>query len=453
MTAAMKVVGIPYIEPVAAFAPFAGDAFAALLDSAAADARGRYSYIVAEPRRIVVADDDGVRVDGAAVAGDPFTVLERELGARRTHDAALPAPFAGGAVGFVGYEAGRHLERLPAPAADPLGMPEMAVGIYDAVIAFDVHARRAWVMGEAAAADRLAARVAGAAETLPEPDMAARAEWRTEQTRGQAEAAIARTIDYIAAGDIFQANITQRVLAEAPAGLDDFTLYRRLRGLSPAPFAAMVKCGRDYTLMSASPERFLSLDAAGNVETRPIKGTRARDADPARDAALAAELQASVKDNAENLMIVDVLRNDLGRVCEIGSVNVPVLCGIETFASVHHLVSVVRGRLKPGTGPVGLLRACFPGGSITGAPKIRAMEIIRELEPSRRGAYCGSILWIGFDGAMDSSIVIRTLVRASGTLIAQGGGGIVADSDPAAEYDEAMLKMRPLMRAGRGEAT
>ena len=221
-----------------------------------------------------------------------------------------------------------------------------------------------------------------------------------------------------------------------------------MRAASPAPFAAFLGLGEGAAVVSASPERFLRLGADGRVETRPIKGTRPRRADAAADAAEARALLDSAKDRAENLMIVDLLRNDIGRVCAVGSVRVPVLCGLESFASVHHLVSVVEGRLAPGRTAVDLLRACFPGGSVTGAPKVRAMEIIAELEPARRGPYCGSIAWLGADGGMDSSIIIRTLcIGASGRVAAQAGGGIVADSDPAAEHEESLTKAAALLRA------
>jgi para-aminobenzoate synthetase component 1 len=224
-------------------------------------------------------------------------------------------------------------------------------------------------------------------------------------------------------------------------------LYQRLRDLSPAPFAAYLSCSPNEAVLSASPELFLSLDDAGQVATRPIKGTRPRGATEAEDAVLQGVLQNSEKDRAENLMIVDLLRNDLSRVCEVGSVRVGHLYSLETFATVHHLVSEITGRLQVGLGPVDLLRATFPGGSITGAPKIRAMEIINELEPAHRGPYCGTIIRMGFDGSMDSSIVIRTLTIKNKTIVAQAGGGIVADSSPAAEYEESMTKVAPLLRA------
>lgn len=456
----MHIFPLAYGDPVAAFLPFAGDPVAALLESAAQDGeRGRYSYLAVEPFRLIIAEGSGcVRVDGRPVAGDPFAVLKGELAALPAPSGACPVPFRTGAVGVFGYGLGRYVERLPEPKPDDLKMPDMVVGLYDTVIAFDHAERAAWLISSGisgadpkARAAHVLARLESAPRQAPEPDWAPHSPWRAEQSRAEMEAAVARTIAYIRAGDIFQANITQRMRAARPEGLSDLGLYLRLRALSPAPFAALLSCGPDLSVISASPERFLRLSAEGEVETRPIKGTRPRSADPRRDAALAAELQDSAKDRAENLMIVDLMRNDLGRVSRLGSVEVPVLNGLETFASVHHLVSVVKSRLKPGLGPVDLLRACFPGGSVTGAPKIRAMEIIHELEPRPRGVYCGAIGWIGTDGAMDTSIVIRTLTRAGGTLLAQAGGGIVADSDPAAEYEESLVKLAPLLRAVDGK--
>ncbi len=455
----MRIRPIIYREPTAAFAPFADDPVAALLESSARDGgRGRYSYIAVEPHSVIVADRDGTRVDGQSAAGDPIAILKRELSKLPPPDGDCPVPFRTGAVGFFGYELGRHMERLPAPKRDMAAgkaMPDMMVGLYDTILAFDHELQAAYALssGPSGRLERVLSRLAQApSEDAPSPDWTARGTWQAGQTRPEVEAGIARAIEYIRAGDIFQANITQRMRAARPEGLSDLELYLRLRALSPAPFAALLRCGAEHSVISASPERFLSLTSNGAIETRPIKGTRPRDADPERDAALAAELLASPKDRAENLMIVDLMRNDLGRVSALGSVRVPVLNGLETFASVHHLVSAVESRLAPGLGPLDLLRACFPGGSVTGAPKIRAMEIIHELETVPRGPYCGAIGWIGLDGAMDSSIVIRTLVRSGETLIAQAGGGIVADSDPAGEYEESMVKIAPMLRAVTGEA-
>jgi para-aminobenzoate synthetase component I len=462
----VRVVPFPYADPVALFETFAEEPFAALLHSGARDGeRGRYSYIAADPFLRLAADESGVWIDGAALDLDPFTALERALDRCALPQGESPVPFATGAVGFLSYELGRHLERLPAPKRSPAPFPEMLFGLYDTVLAFDHQDTAAYVLscglpeteGPArsaraqARADHMLARLAHASPRRRPADWTARASWTPVQPRAEVEAGIARVIEYIRAGDIFQANLTQAMLAQRPAGLTDYELYLRLLELSPAPFSALLTGEGTHAVISASPERFLRLTAEGKVETRPIKGTRPRDPDPARDAANAAALLASPKDRAENLMIVDLMRNDLSRVSRIGSVGVPVLNGLETFASVHHLVSVVESQLRPGIRPVDVLRACFPGGSITGAPKIRAMEIIHELEPLPRGLYCGAIGWIGFDGAMDTSIVIRTLARSGETLIAQAGGGIVADSVPADEYEESMVKIAPLLRAVSGE--
>jgi para-aminobenzoate synthetase component 1 len=260
--------------------------------------------------------------------------------------------------------------------------------------------------------------------------------------------AVTRVREYIVAGDIFQANLSQRL--EAPLGEAPWALYRRLRRLNPAPFAAHLEFG-DVAVVSASPERFLSLGADGRVEARPIKGTRPRGVGPEHDAALGRALVESVKDRAENLMIVDLLRNDLSRVCRPATVRVPELFALEHYSTVHHLVSTVVGELAPGRDAVDLLCAAFPGGSITGAPKVRAMEIIAELEPSRRGVYCGAVGYLSVTGALDTSIVIRTYVALGDRVYFSAGGGIVADSDPEQEYRETLDKAAALIAALAGE--
>jgi para-aminobenzoate synthetase component 1 len=434
-----------------------------LLDGAAADqGRARYSVIVADPFAWLEAAGRLVRRDGQVLAGDPFTALADMLRPfQRRAVQGLP-PFQGGAVGLLGYELGGWLERLPSPHTQGLDLPDMALGLYDTVALFDHQIGQGWVVSggerepdvarrpavarELAAGlhDRLLAPapVTGLAGPILRPPG-----WQAEFSPAAYRAAIARILDYISAGDIYQANMTQRFLGRLAPGAGAWDAYRALRPRTTAPFSAFLNLGRGRALASASPERFLALDAQGRIETRPIKGTRPRHADPVPDAALAAELLASEKDRAENLMIVDLLRNDLSRVAEIGSVAVPSLWGLESYRTVHHLTSVVTARLRPGLGPVDLLRAAFPGGSITGAPKIRAMEIIHELEPARRGAYCGSVAWIGWDGAMDSSIIIRTAAMVGDLIQVQAGGGIVADSQPEAEYQESLTKARALLTA------
>ncbi|PWC34070.1 aminodeoxychorismate synthase component I [Azospirillum sp. TSO35-2] len=441
-------------DPAAAFRPWSAQPWAMLLDSAAAHpSHGRHAYIVAEPYQTVESVGGQTLVDGRPVAGSPFDALAEALAAHAPAPPG-PVPFTGGAVGLIGYEAGTALEGLRSRHGNPGGQPDMAFGLYDVVAGFDRLERRAWVIAARPEAEDRARRMAERL-SVPPPQPSAQPSagpaplpWRSELSRPDYLDRVGRVLEYIRAGDIYQANFTQRFLADTPtAPVDAYALYERLRRLSPAPFAAFLNCGPRLQLAGASPERFIRLGADGTIETRPIKGTRPRYADPAADAAAAAELVASVKDRAENLMITDLLRNDLGRVATIGSVRVPVLYGLESFASVHHLVSVVTAKLRPGLGPVDLLRAACPGGSITGAPKIRAMEIIDELEVARRGAYCGTVAWIGFDGAMDSNIVIRTLSVTPDAVIAQAGGGIVADSDPAAEHEEMLVKARAQLRA------
>lgn len=450
---------IAWRHPAEAFARWAEDRHAAWLDSAApSHAHSRHSYLGVSPFQVIETIDGTTRINGQAVPGDPFAVLAREL--RRWHvpPGAMPAPFGGGAIGFLGYELGRHLERLPQRHANGLAMPEMVMGFYDLVLIFDHQDRRAWIVSSGFPAESAPTRQRRAAQRMETvlrrlrappppatPALRQQVVWRPDLSRSDYERQVARILEYIRAGDIFQANLTMRHVARRPAGLSAGAIHAAFRARSPAPYAACLQCGPGLGLASASPERFLRLDPAGQIETHPIKGTRPRGADPAADSGLRAELAGSEKDRAENLMIVDLMRNDLGRVARIGSVAVPSLCQVESFASVHHLVSSVTARLRPGLGPVDLLRATFPAGSVTGAPKIRAMEIIDEVEAARRGPYCGAIAWIGFDGAMDSSVVIRTLVVTPESVVAQAGGGIVADSDPAAEYEEMMVKVRPLL--------
>jgi len=450
------ILEVPYRDPVAAFTTLAGLTGAVLLDSAEQGLQGRYSYIAADPFRTIRCTTYpwAVTVDGAPREGTVFDVLAAEL-AGFAWQPATPVPFCGGAIGFLSYELGGQLETLPRPKTSPFPV-DMVMGLYDVIAAFDHAQKKAWIIASGfpetsrdARSRRAQIRAAWLADMLSRPAplsaQKTHSAWRAESTRAQHEARVAATIESIRAGDIYQANITQRFLTETPENEQVFDIYRRLRTRSPAPFAAFLNAGEGLHLLSASPERFLACDADGRVETRPIKGTRPRGTHPDADRAQAAALQASAKDRAENLMIVDLLRNDLARVCVPGSIAVPVLCGLETFASVHHLVSVVTGQLRPDAGAVDLLKAAFPGGSITGAPKIRAMEIIHDLEPSARGPYCGALAWLGFNGAMDSSIVIRTLVVKGREIAAQAGGGIVADSIPALEYDETRAKAAPLL--------
>lgn len=417
-----------------------------LLDSCA-DPRGRYDIAVAEPA--VTLETRGglteIRRDGMLeqTPDDPFDVVRRCLGPA-PFESVPGLPFCGGALGWLGYDLGRRIERLPATAADPLGLPEMAVGIYDWAILVDHHERRAMLVGRAgaAAAARENLLAAYRARTAPEPgDFSVRGELESSLERAAYRRCFERVQDYIQAGDCYQVNLARRFRVTATG--DPWRAYLRLRESSPAPYSAFIRT-RDAAVLSVSPERFIQV-RDGRVETSPIKGTASRGASPETDAELARALRESPKDRAENLMIVDLLRNDLGRTCTPGSIRVPRLFEVETFAGLHHLVSTITARLAPGQDALSLLRGAFPGGSITGAPKIRAMQIIEALEAERRGIYCGAIGYLGFDGAMDTSIAIRTAVLAAERLWFWAGGGIVADSDEQREWDEILLKARAML--------
>jgi len=437
---ARTVLDLPAADPVTFFAPLADDPLAVLLDSAAqGDPRSRYSYIAADPVDVLVGDGTS-----------PFPRLTSRLATRQGGTLAGLPPFQGGFAGWLSYDLGRHLERLPPPHPAQPVFPDCVLGEFNAVAAFDHQQGLAWVVGEEKAARHLRDRLM-ASPALPGLDWSVGAQAQPDLSRAHYQTRVTRVIDYIRSGDVFQANLAQRFTATAPAGLSAFTLYRRMRQLAPGPFSAFV-AGGGCALAAVSPERFLSLDAKGHMETRPIKGTRPRHPDPEQDRALATELAASAKDRAENLMILDLMRNDLSRVCAIGSVRAPQRMALESFPAIHHLVSVVTGNLRPGLGAVDALQAAFPPGSITGAPKIRAMEIIAELETAPRGPYCGAYGWFGDDGAMDLAVAIRVAAWRDGQVVIHAGGGITADSDPAAEYDETLVKAGPLLRALAGEA-
>jgi para-aminobenzoate synthetase component I len=447
----MHAIEIDFCDPVAAADVLRGMPFLTFLDSAATDGRlGRYSFVAADPFACFEFRNAPL---------DWMLRLKELLAGFRT--AALPGlpPFQGGAAGLFSYDLGRSLERLPKPAFDPLAFPDLSLGLYDVTVGFDLAARRAFIVStgfpetdprqrERRAVERarsFEALLRHGARSFPHSGPIMLEGWTSNFTRTSYERAVREVIEQILAGDIFQANLAQRFEATVPADFDHFGFYRRLRKLNPAPFSAYLD-REDFIIASASPERFLKVEG-DRVETRPIKGTRGRFTDGLLDSLQSRALTESRKDQAENVMIVDLLRNDLSKVCVPGSVQVPQLCGLETFASVHHLVSAVAGKLRAGQGPVDLLAAAFPGGSVTGAPKVRAMEIITELERYARGPYCGAIGYIGFDGAMDTNIVIRTASFRSGSCVVQAGGGIVTASEPAAEYDETLDKARAIFAA------
>jgi para-aminobenzoate synthetase component I len=455
---------IPYpADPAELFSHFAADKYSIFLDSALTDERlGRWSFVSADPKMIVRSKGPQITVlrngEQEITAAGPFEFLKSLLAGSSIDGSPDLPPFYGGAAGYFGYDLSHFVERLPYHAIDDLHVPDMFLGIYDWCIALDHQNRRAqliclpWRPGNDASSlglaedrrDWVTQKLGGAVPAFEE--FRAASPLQSNFTKESYLEMVERVRKYIAAGDIFQANVSQRF--EASVEGDAWDLYRRLRKVNPAPFAAYLNFD-EVVVASASPERFLQLTNR-QVETRPIKGTRPRGVTPAEDEALARELVDSSKDRAENVMIVDLLRNDIGRVCEIGTVRVPGLVELETYATVFHLVSTVAGTLKPDKDAVDLLRACWPGGSITGAPKVRAMEIIDELEPTARGVYCGSVGYIGFNGDMDTSIVIRTLVIKDGRACFQVGGGITTCSDPEEEYIETLDKGCALVRVLQG---
>ncbi len=404
-----------------------------------------------------------------SMGGDPFAGLQEALSAPDMTPHPDLGPFQGGWAGLLGYELGHAFEALPetGSAAWPDTWPDVWLGLYDTLAVFDAENQQAWVLSwgltpasqlDRALAEQRAQNLANLIESAqPLKPRAVEAPTtlalRPMQSRAEVESQIARAIDYIRAGDIFQANISARFSGQLEHGDTPFDLFSRLMGRHPSPFAAYLSMGNKI-VASHSPERFISRSSSGLLETRPIKGTATRHKDPIQDARNAQTLLGSEKDRAENLMIVDLMRNDIARVCEAGSVKVPRLCDLESFSTVHHLVSEVRGQQKPELGFFDALRSCFPPGSITGAPKVRAMEIISELEDEPRGPWCGSMIRVGFDGAADSNVLIRTAACQKWDerwhIDARAGAGIVADSEPSQEYEEILVKARALRIAAHG---
>lgn len=437
----------PIIEPCAVpqlDAARLSQPYTVLLDSAPGHPLAQWCVLAEQPFQVVMVRGRQVQIISAAGVeerwGDAWAIMH-ELVAPHRQLADQRHPCPGGVLGYIGYDLARTVVPLP-DQPDPLGLPDAVLLFYRRIIAWRPGDQQAWC---------------GIAPHAPVPVIAPMLDlpplvWPDQShslSRDRYMAGVERVLAYIAAGDIYQANLTIQMYARTRA--DMWTIYQRLRHLTGAPFSAVINLPGS-AILSASPERFLRCSASGAVETRPIKGTRPRGRTPAEDAAFAADLLASPKERAENLMITDLLRNDIGQVCAIGSVQVPALWQLESFPTVHHLVSTITGTLADDRSVWDLLRACWPGGSITGAPKRRAMQIIAELEPVRRGVYCGAIGYWSFDGTMDTSIVIRTLVLRDGLAAWGVGCGIVADSDPAAEYDEALLKGAALRAAIAGAA-
>jgi para-aminobenzoate synthetase component I len=423
----------------------------------------QYSYIALLPFRTITLKNNVIAEDHSKII-DPFDLLKKYLCSFNIQKIPDLPPFQGGLAGYFAYDLCRYIEKLIHPNLDDMDFPDLAIGFYDCVISFNHHAKQAWIVSTGFPETEEPLRQRRAKSRLAE--LLAILKKNLESTRDKKIIfqTICNTTDitsnfskkkylesvkiaqnYIRCGDIFEVNLSQRFKAQLPPSLTPFALYKRLRTINPSPFAAYINLGK-VIIASASPERFIFLQD-GNVETRPIKGTLPRGKTPKEDRLLSAQLLQSEKNCAENVMIVDLMRNDLSRVCEDDSILVEKLCGLESYATVHHLVSVIKGKLRPEHDAIDLLKSTFPGGSITGAPKIRAMEIISELEPNCRGPYCGSIAFISFSGDMDTSIIIRTYLINDRTVTYQVGGAVVYDSDPMQEYDETLIKAYALNRA------
>jgi para-aminobenzoate synthetase component 1 len=470
--------------PETVFARLAHLPHAIWLDSSDGDGTGDWSFIAADPYAILRGrggQATWTTADGTVVLSEPpLAVLARKLDEFRAESA--PAPFDGGAAGFIGYETAWDIEDLPAPPPRDHGLPDLRLAFYDVVVGWNhrtgaclvvstgrpergararsraherLSATLGWLGGgRPPAADPLepapVMRRSGAAEraelipTRPVPD---HRELTSTTSEPEYRRAVTEVIEAIVDGQVYQVNLSQRFAARTTAA--PFSLYRELRRRSPTPYGALLRAG-EASVLSTSPERFLRVRPDGSVETRPIKGTRPRGDNPEADTRLARALLESEKDRAENLMIVDLLRNDLSRVCDAGTIRVPELFRLESWATVHHLVSVVQGKLRAGVDAHELLAATFPCGSVTGAPKIRAMQMIAEHERVARGPYCGAIGYFGFGGHIDLSVAIRIVVIEAGRATFHAGGGIVADSDPGEEYLETVDKARAIIEVLEG---
>ncbi|MCW8193531.1 aminodeoxychorismate synthase component I [Proteobacteria bacterium 005FR1] len=417
------------------------------LDSGRPSAQfGRYDIISANPSHSLLTSGEA----GKGADRDPFQLVESEL-ARLHIEAPAELPFCGGAIGYFGYNLRCHLETTLEETPRDVGLPDMAVGLYEWAIVQD-HLRQSATLVALPSCPRsqledIKHRAFNAVGDRPKSiDFQQLFSFYFKGLKSNFDletyrSCIARIQAYIQAGDCYQVNFAQRFSSSFEG--DPFAAFCHLRQLLPAPFSAYLELPQGAVL-SHSPERFLKLTDR-HVETRPIKGTAPRSADPEQDRRNAEWLSGSTKNRAENLMIVDLLRNDLGKTCRFGSVKTPKLFELESYANVHHLVSTVTGELRDDASPMDLLKGCFPGGSITGAPKVRAMEIIAELEKTDRSVYCGSIGYVSAHGNMDTNIAIRTLVYDGEQMFCWGGGGIVADSDPDAEYAESLAKIQILL--------
>ena len=431
----------------------------AFLDSGSSPSDlARWSFVAADPFARFDISNGQALWQGEKIDGDALDVLREKFSEFSIDRANDSIPFLTGAIGFISYEMGKTFETIPEmPNSKPNDL-DLSFGFYDVVLAHDLKDHKSYLISSGFPALDEQRRLARAEErlhvfqerlaqaprkTIPNDPIT---NWTSNFTKESYEQAVKDIIEAILRGDIFQANLSQCFHAKRPKNFDPLTFYLQLRARSPAPFGAYLVCG-DHIYASNSPERFLKLEGHGKVEARPIKGTAPRSENKDEDRALAHALLLSEKDRAENTMIVDLLRNDLSRVAKTGSVRVPTLCGLETYANVHHLVSIVEATLKPEHDLFELIRATFPGGSITGAPKIKAMEIIARQEKTPRGVYCGSIGYLSFDGRLDLNIAIRTASISPDEISFSAGGGVTLLSEPEAEYRETLIKAERLFNA------
>ena len=431
------------------FAPIANKPWSVFLDSGFPySEQGRYDIISTDPITTIVTTGQITKITNQGEITysdkDPFLLVKQYL--NNDFQPIKDLPFNGGALGYFSYDLARRLEKIPVIAKDEENLAEMAVGIYSWAVIVDHHKKQSWLVGNGVAKkdwnrlieqfNSLSATTTTEAESFSVLDKT-----QSNMDKRSYNQAFEKIKHYLKEGDSYQVNLAQRFFSSCSG--NPWLAYKKLREINSAPFSAYLNYP-DVQVLSSSPERFLKVNDA-KVETKPIKGTRPRVQDLEQDEKQKEALRQSKKDRAENVMIVDLLRNDLSKNCRSGSVKVPVLFDIESFATVHHLVSTVTGVLNKGQHALDLLKNCFPGGSITGAPKIRSMEIIEELEPNRRGLYCGAIGYIGFDGNMDTNIVIRTLIHSENVMRFWAGGGIVYDSVMEEEYQESLDKAAALL--------
>ncbi len=455
-----KEITLEDLTPVKSFERLRSGKYSFLLESASGSVKtGRYSFVGTDP--FLVFQSKGRRIEiikegkKTVIEDSPLKKLRELINKYRTDIIEGLPLFTGGAIGIMSYDFVHHFERLPRTTIDDLGLPDAHFIFVDTVIAFDHYANRAWVVtnpsirnedyGDALLRlEEIIKKLSSPSSILPVlQERKKPIEIRYEMKKGEYESIVLRAKEYIAAGDIFQANLSQRLSAEI-GGIDPWSLYKILRNINPSPFASFLEFD-DYHIVSSSPERLLRVE--GNfVETRPIAGTRPRGKDTAGDMEMRTELLLNEKERAEHIMLIDLERNDLGRACDYGSIEVDELMVTEDYSHVIHIVSNIKGRLAEGKDCFDVIRAAFPGGTITGVPKVRCMEIIDELEPVSRGPYTGSIGYISFSGDMDLNIVIRTFVIKDGIAYVQAGAGIVADSDPEREYFETLYKAEALIR-------